>query len=60
MAFYHKTRVEGQIIQMLDEAQVDPSSVGMDDVASPRPTSGPFLTKPDARGRCRRDPLRNS
>ena len=26
-----------RVIQMLDEAQVDPSSIGMDDVASPRP-----------------------
>ena len=40
MAFDHKTRVEGQVIQMLDEAQVDPSSIGMDDVASSRPDSG--------------------
>ena len=40
MAFYHKTRVEGQVIQMLDEAQVDPSPVRVDDVASPRSDLG--------------------
>ena len=37
MAFYHKTRVEGQVVQMLDEAQVDSATVRVDDVASPRP-----------------------
>ena len=40
MSFDDEPRMQSQIIQMLDEAQVDPSPVRVDDVASSRPDFG--------------------